>query len=114
MNMKKGVFVLALVSLLIFGCLGKFGAKPNEYTICVKNKYIDPSDDGSHYLIVTSDRELFEVDRVMLNFDKNPDLVYSEMTIGKIYKIQTTGYRINAFYNYPLIQSIEDLGNCTR
>lgn len=115
--MKK---ILALITvLLLFGCLGKWGMNQSNETICVKSKFIDPpSEEGesSHYVIVSTAGDGYEVDRAFTNmFDKqaNPDIIYGSIEVNHSYDITTTGMRVDVAYNYPLIQTINDNGECT-
>jgi len=112
-SMKHTILVVIIAGLMLFGCLGTIGANSENTTICVKNKFIDPGSEGSHYMIIARDGRAFEIDRSLTNLgSSNPDLIYGDMTIGKMYNIQTTGYRWDLNYNYPLIQSAEEAGDC--
>lgn len=109
--MKTGLLIV-LVLLGTFGCLGKWGMNTETHNICVASKFIDPSSDGSHYVIVDLNGIPYEIDRSITNLNSNPDIIYSSMKIGYVYEAKTSGYRVNILYNYPLIQSIKELGTC--
>lgn len=117
--MRYGVIGLILVlGILSFGCLGKWSAATDSHEICVKSKFIDNNGEyGSAYMIVDTDGNAWEVDRSFVNFGNvkaNPDVLYGSMETGRRYLINTSGARIDAFYNYPLIQAIEDKGECPK
>jgi hypothetical protein len=114
---EKHIPALVICMLMLFGCLGTWGVNRQTETLCLKSKFIDHGgDSGSHYILVDVYGRTFEIDRAvtnMFNPSSNPDVIYSNMEIGHIYKIETTGYRIDVAYNYPLIQKIDqDLGTC--
>lgn len=108
-NVKCMVCGALFIIILFSGCLSSIHLGEGYDVVTVKKKFIDVSDEGSHYVLVT-DKGLFEVDRPLLDmFDptRNPDLAWAKIEEGKTYKIHYYGYRIDFIYDYPIVVGTE-------
>ncbi len=115
------VKVLPLVfTVLVLGMLstGMAWAHFNEgYTdVNVVGKHIDysKSDSGtqSHYVVVT-DKGAFEVDTPLIDRifnieNRNADVNYAKIEIGKTYTFHTYGYRIDILWVYPIVTGVKE------
>lgn len=112
--MKKSSIGLGLLVLLpiLVGILAINSYFEEHIEVMIVQKmFIDPSKEGSHY-VLTTDKGLFEVQRPInkvLDPNANPDRVWGQLHEGKKYKITYLGWRIDFIYYYPYVFHVEAL-----
>ncbi len=111
-NVNKIMSTTLLIFVIVLsGCLGNIHINEGYTDVIVQKKYIDFSDENSHYIIVT-DKGLFEIDRPVLdifNQSRNPDYVYSSIQEGNKYRIHHYGFKIDFLYSYPLVVNAQNI-----
>jgi len=119
MNRRANGF-LALMILVILIAVVAVGAtffsshvQTYEVTGTVKHKWIDVSEEGSHYMVRLTDGTLLEVQRNIWysGVRYNPDRIFTDLEIGETYRFTCWGWQVDFWmiYWYPNIIEAEEI-----
>ena len=98
--MKKVLFIL--IAILITGCNY---VNEDTVTVTVRDKAVKYAKESSVYLIYT-DKGVFKIEDQLFFGKFNSSDIYGDIAVGKTYKIETYGFRIEVFSEYKNIYSI--------
>src|SRR5437867_363854 len=93
------IAIILIAALCIALPTWSWDSSGGRVTVIVQNKFIDTGHDSSHYIITDSNGINYEIDKAWFNYfngspSVNPDSIYSHITIGKTYCLNTVGWRI--------------------
>lgn len=105
-----------IVVIIILGIIGvaiyfETVEYQNEETIeiTVKDKYIKRNGDTDLYLVATEEGETYKISDLLFKGKFNSTDLYNQLEIGKTYKVEITGVRIQFFSMYKNINKIEEI-----
>lgn len=109
--MKKGFIGIAIAIVSTFLLLGAFVfivsldyQNPQTYECSIKDKYLKRDGDKDEFRVVCGE-ETYKISDLLFIGKFNSADIYSKIEIGKKYKIETTGYRIQFFSSYQNINN---------
>lgn len=122
-NIKAYIYIEVFITLFIVGLivlplllnlvLGLGGLGPERVLIIKVNRmYVDSAgENGSHYMLSSTNGEIFEVDNGLFLGVWNADEIYGNMKEGGEYRITTKGNKVTNFFiqHYPYIVKAEEL-----
>jgi len=112
-----GVAIIVVIVLALYGWTFQF--QTYTYTGMVKDKFIDPGRDGSHYLIrivdnATGRTKMLEIAKNWFCNQVNEDELYLDIKVNNTYTFKCWGYDIMYFgpfnfYWYPSVIEVTEV-----
>lgn len=106
---KKIIAIVAAVIIVLAIVLYGTWWWDGEDTITVKKMYIDNSGDESHYMIVDTDGNIWEMDAVWLHGSFGIDRQWAKLEVNHTYDVEYCGWDLPALDYYYIIYHVEEV-----